>query len=119
MVDGLRADGNRRLEIFRNDGTRAFVNTNLALPTANGWIVDMLTNQGVGFDLRDVFVPNTTNATETNGSYGDHHWAAVANGVLYMGGTWNNGSNAGVFYTYLHNVASDSSTAIGGRLAKV
>ena len=123
MVDGIRANGSRQAEIWRNDGTRAYVNTGLAMTVYGsgwtGWIVDMLDSEGSGYDMRDVYVPKSGNGTQTNGSYGDNHYGAVANGVCYDGGGWYDGASAGLFCTTFSNVASNSNTYIGSRLAKV
>lgn len=123
MVDGVRADGSKKLEIYRNDGTRAYLSTNLTIPVYSsgmtGWTVDMLSDVADGYDMRDAFIPKTLDATETNGTYSDGMWGAVANGVCYTGGNWGDGSAAGLFYCAFNNVASDSGTIFGCRLAKV
>ena len=38
--------------------------------------------------------------------------------MAYYGGNWSNGANAGLFYLYVYNAASDSSPYLGGRLAQ-
>lgn len=123
MVDGIRANGSKQAEIFRNDGTRSYVNTGLAMTVYGsgwtGWIVEMMDAADNGYDMRDVYVPKTANGTQTNGSYGDNHYGAVANGVCYDGGHWGHGTSAGLFCTDFAHVASNSSTGVGSRLAKV
>lgn len=123
MTDGVRADSNKKLEIFKNDGSHTYLSTNLAMPVfgsgMTGWIVDMLDDVSDGYDLRDAFIPKTLNGTATNGTYADGMWGAVANGVCYFGGNWNHASNAGLFCALLSNPASYSHTSIGCRLAKI
>lgn len=125
MVDGVRADTNRRLEIFRNDGTRAYVSTNLAMAVFNanqgytGWITEMFRDVADGYDMRDVFIPNATTPTETSGTYADNHYGASPNGVWYSGGGWGNGAAAGVFLVGIVHVASYLNANVGCRLAKV
>ena len=79
----------------------------------------MLSDVADGYDMRDAFIPKTLDATETNGTYSDGMWGAVANGVCYTGGNWGVGSAAGLVYCTFSNVASNSSTSVGCRLAKV
>lgn len=52
---------------------------------------------------------------------GDYFYAnnAQAERCLYRGGSWNNGSSAGVFYANLNNPRSYSSSNIGGRSALI
>ena len=125
MVDGIRADTNRRLEIYRNDGTRAYVSTNLAMTVYNnsqgytGWITEMFSDVADGYDMGDVFIPKSGDPTETNGTYADNHYGASPNGVCYSGGDWGYGSAAGVFLVHFANTASNLSAHIGCRLAKV
>lgn len=124
MVDGVRADTNKKLEIFRADGTRAYVATNIAMipRTAqgwDGWISEMMSNEDEGYCLNDVFIPSAHAAEENGGTYGDAHFGANANGVCYVGGHWSDGSYAGLFCVHFSYVASDLSSSIGVRLAKV
>ena len=84
-----------------------------------GWTVDMLSDVADGYDMRDVFIPKTLDATETNGTYSDGMWGAVANGVCYTGGNWAGGSAAGLFCCGFHSVGSYSDSSLGCRLAKV
>lgn len=124
MVDGVRADTNKKLEIFRNDGTRAYMATNIAMvpyagPGLDGWITEMMSDTDEGYDLKDVFIPSAHAAAENGGTYGDAHWGAIANGVCYSGGCWDDGSDAGLFCVDFNAVASYLYLNIGCRLAKV
>lgn len=123
MVDGVRADSAKKLEIFRNDGTRAYMATNLSMTVYGsgwtGWITEMFSEEDAGYDLKDVFIPSASNGTEANGTYGDNHYGAVANGVCYAGGGWGDGVSAGLFCVTFPNAASDSGAGLGCRLAKV
>lgn len=119
MVNGIRTNGSNLLDIFKNDGSRQYVNTGLAMCNTGGWITDTMRQTGNGFDLADTFVPSASDAAETNGSYGDYVWRNGANCVCYTSARWSYGSNAGAFCLYLDNPASSSSVTIGLRLAKV
>lgn len=117
MVDGLKTDASLRYQIWSKDGSRSYVNTGVTAP-ASGWAASLSVATGAGFDLAGLFLPATTNATQTNGTLGDYFYTG-ANTVMYHGGDWSFGANAGLFDVYVHNAASASSTVIGGRLAKV
>ena len=73
---------------------------------------------GSGFDLNTLLLPATSNATAGNGTTGDYFYSA-ANCVAYHGGAWGYGAHAGLFFLDVFNSASNASTSIGGRLAKV
>lgn len=124
MVDGVRADTNKKLEIFRADGTRAYVATNIAMiprtaQSWDGWISEMMGDEAEGYCLKDVFIPSAHAGAENCGTYGDAHFGANANGVCYVGGAWGSGSCAGLFCVNFSDVASHLHSTIGVRLAKV
>ncbi|MEN6584584.1 MAG: hypothetical protein ABFE02_00845, partial [Sulfuricella sp.] len=73
---------------------------------------------GANYDLSQVFLPATIDASASNGTYADAFWSA-ANCVAYHGGTWDNGANGGLFCLDVSGPASRVYAVIGGRLAKV
>lgn len=117
MVDGLQTNASSQFQIWDRNGNRTYQNTALTAP-ASGWPVTMATTAGANFNLGTVFAPSTTNAAQGNGSYADQFWQA-ANCVAYHGGDWINGASAGLFSLHVSGSASNVSTNIGGRLAKV
>lgn len=117
MVDGLKTDASTRYQIWNKDGSRSYVNTGVTAP-ASGWAASLSAATGVGFDLAGLFLPATTNSPQTNGTLGDYFYSS-ADRVMYHGGHWSTGANAGLFYVNVSYSASSSTTNIGGRLAKV
>lgn len=123
MLDGVRADANKKTEIFKNDGTRAWIPTGYAMPPytsgLTGWPVSMRTGYGDGYNFNDVFLPEIVTGTEGAATYADGFWGPVANGVCYQGGEWHSGSVAGPFCLYFDGPSSYASISVGGRLAKI
>jgi len=123
MVDGFRLDTGRRIEIFRNDGSQAYVNTGKVAPSYGTAMEFMVLNhegEGDGWDMGDGYFPMTQNTARANGTFASGFWggSGTAGNVLYVGGAWNHGSGAGLFCWHLHTPASGSDTTIGCRLAK-
>ncbi|MDR3362613.1 MAG: hypothetical protein LBO64_07225 [Desulfovibrio sp.] len=125
MVDGCRLDTSRRIEMFRNDGSQAYVNTGKVAPLRDGgnvaYIVTNHEGGGDGWNMEDGFFPLTQAANRAAGSFGDYFYGygGTAGTVLYVGGNWGHGSGAGLFCLHLSSPASHSYSLIGCRLAKV
>ena len=123
MLDGVRVDSNKRTEIFKNDGTRAWVSTGFSMTPygsgMTGWVVSMKTGSGNGYNFDDVYLPEVLSGAESGGSYADGFWGPVANGICYQGGAWTGGSACGPFLLYFTNATSSAATSIGARLAKI
>ena len=123
MVDGFRLDTGRRIEIFRNDGSQAYVNTGKVAPSYGTAMEFMVLNhegEGDGWDMGDGYFPMTQNTARANGTFASGFWggSGTAGNVLYVGGTWTHGVGAGLFCASLHHAASLGYTSIGCRLAK-
>ncbi len=119
MVQGIE-NRNGVLWVWNKNGTQSWVNTGLTLPDA-GWITDMASVAGSGFDLNALFIPSATTPYMGEGSWSDY-FNIVKDGttkVCYHGGSWLHGSGCGLFGLDLYNSSSHSFTALGGRLAKV
>ena len=125
VVQGIRTDTSRYLEVWARDGSRLYKATNIALPVFDGtnpaFAVTFDHSYGDNFDLRDYFLPKTTSTTAALGSLGDAYWgpSGGSGGVLYLGGDWSQAARAGLFCQNMHNAASYAAANIGCRLAKV
>ena len=119
MVQGIE-NRNGVLWVWNKNGTQSWVNTGLTLPDA-GWITDMASVAGSGFDLNALFIPSATTPYMGEGSWSDYFNIAKdgTTKVCYHGGSWNDGSSYGLFRLNLYYPSSHSSAYIGGRLAKV
>ena len=119
MVDGLQTDASRKYKIWDKQGNKTYITTNQVAPLASAsYPVTMSVDAGANYDLSQVFLPATIDASASNGTYADAFWSA-ANCVAYHGGYWDLGANAGLFCLAVDHAASYSSTTFGGRLAKV
>ncbi|MCK9514105.1 MAG: hypothetical protein M0R28_23140 [Pigmentiphaga sp.] len=118
MVDGLRQNSGGTLEVWDRLGQRNFVSTGIT-PPSSGWMVSVNHASGGGWDLRDMFVAQTVDGTQGNGTFADYFYRNTGERVAYHGGHWGNGSYAGLFYLRLDHAPSHSNTAVGARLAKV
>ena len=120
MIDGAQFDTAKKIKVFDQNGNGTYVNTNIVLDSASGWITGMYDNAGTGYDLKSMFLGKTTDLTETNGTFGDFQYAPqTSDNVCYHGGRWSTGSYAGLFHLFLYNTASNSEAYCGSRLAKV
>ena len=115
MVQGIQQT-NGQLQIWKNDGSQTFIDTGVTLPNS-GYIATMSNAIGTGFNLNALFIP----ATVGSGSWGDYFYITKdgTTKVCYHGGSWNDGSNYGLFGLNLDYPSSHSYTNGGGRLAKV
>lgn len=118
MVDGLRQNSGGTLEVWDRLGQRNFVATGIT-PPSSGWMVSVNHASGGGWDLRDMFVAQTVDGTQGNGTFADYFYRSAGERVAYVGGSWSHGSTAGLFNLDLSLAPSYSYTHIGARLAKV
>lgn len=123
MVDGFRLDTARKIELFKNDGSLAYVTTGKVVPAYDGSnVAYMVTNhegKGEGWDMGDGYFPSTSSTSRSVGTFTDYFYGGSGAGnVLYVGGAWNYGSGAGLFCWHLNGPAGDAGAGIGCRLAK-
>lgn len=125
MVDGLKRSGgtwwrwqyNAPGSATPGDFTTGYINTGVPALASSGYPVafdaTMLADAGL-------FVPAAVNGTASNGSTGDYFWSNTSTDdrVLYHGGDWVIGANAGLFSAHAYNAPSDAARYIGARLAK-
>ena len=119
MVDGLQTDASLKYKIWDKQGNKTYITTNQVAPSASAsYPVTMSVDAGANYDLSQVFLPATIDASASNGTYADAFWSA-ANCVAYHGGGWVSGADGGLFCLYVNTPASYVNTHLGGRLAKV
>jgi hypothetical protein len=120
-VDGLEIDGSHVVSIWDRDGNQTWVNTGVTTTANDGWQVSQHDEAGSGYDLADIFLPETVDGTESNGTYADYTYGSDVGETnkVNQGGDWGYGSRAGLFSLRCYFEASLSASRIGGRLAKV
>ncbi|NYT62351.1 hypothetical protein H0A66_08505 [Alcaligenaceae bacterium] len=117
MVDGLQTDASSKYKVWDKNGNKSYITTSKTAPSS-GHTITMAVDAGADYDLAQVFAASTTNATASNGTFGDYFYQSP-NCVAYHGGDWSRGAYAGLFYLYVTYAASNAFSGVGGRLAKV
>jgi hypothetical protein len=119
-TDGLQLDGSHQVQIWDINGNQSLVSTGVNTTSSDGWGVTLHDESGSDWDLSLIFLPKTTDSTESNGTLADYLYASDSGeqNVCNHGGDWGLGSRAGLFCLRLTNEVSNSSTYVGGRLAK-
>lgn len=70
FLDGFRVDSAGKFVIFKNDGSGEEVETGVAANTTNpNYVVDLLDDEGEGFDFKDLFVARTKSSDIGSGSF--------------------------------------------------
>jgi len=120
-IDGVQWDTNNQIKIYDQNGNGTYVSTAVTASATDGWITSMHDDTGTGYDLASVFLGESFDGTESNGSFGDYQYSPdlTEDNVCYHGGPWSGGSAAGLFFLPLRYDASRMSTNLGFRLAKV
>lgn len=81
------------------------------LPSENGYISDILFNDGFDFG----FLPTEVKGS-SNSHLADYYYQSTGNRVARFGGYWNSGGGAGGFLWYLSSSSAYSDRSIGARL---
>lgn len=111
-VDGFNADGTTAYYCtdpskYADDTTTGY--TKIGTLPASGWIKDLtVTDNGL-------LIPKTIGGSETT-YIPDFVWSSYGWSVLCVGGSWNDGSNAGLLYFGASNASSGSDSSISTRL---
>jgi hypothetical protein len=126
MVDGLKRNGgtwwrwqyNAPGSATPGDFTTGYINTGVPALSTSGYPV---TFDATMLATAGLFVPAEVDGTASNGSTGDYFWSNTSTDdrVLYHGGAWGNGANAGLFSAYAGFAPSLAIGSFGARLAKV
>ena len=117
-VDGLTTDSERNVitswNSFSGEGVEStFVTTPSGITSnASGYIRDVIGNNAAGF------MPNNFSGGSSSTYWADYG-ALYASGVLYFGGRWTYGADAGPFDLVAYDGASDARANIGARLSYV
>ena len=125
MVDGIKRNGgnwhrwqyNVPGNTTTSDFSAGYVNTSQSALTTSGYPVTFNTS----LLASGIIVPASVDAAASNGSTGDYFWSNnnIDDRIWYYGGTWGNGSHAGLFCAYVRNAPSNANSDSGARLAKV
>ena len=111
-VDGFNANGTTAYYCtdpskYADDTTTGY--TNIGTLPASGWIKDLtVTDNGL-------LIPKTTGGSDST-YIPDYAYSSSGWHVLYVGGNWNNGSNAGLLYFNANYASSNSNSNISARL---
>lgn len=118
MVDGISSEGSGgTLQIWKNDGSKAWVNTGFVMPDASNHILSLKRGDGVGFSWDDIFFADTL-AVEASATIPDNQYY-YKNYVYYHGGYCGYGSSAGLFCASISYSRGNTYSNLGGRLAKI
>ncbi len=111
-VDGFNANGTTAY--YCTDPSKYADNTatgytNIGTLPASGYIKDLtVTDNGL-------LIPKTSGGSETT-YIPDYMWSSSGWRVLYVGGSWDNGADAGLLCFYANNSSSYSNSGISARL---
>jgi hypothetical protein len=121
-VDGLRTTTDETIKIYDNVGNQTWVVIDTGLSaTRSGYPVTMKEDTGTDYDLTALFIADTFDATDTNGTYADMQYLnkpSAEDFVCRHGGNWNGNASLGLFYFIVSVTSSSTNTSNGGRLAK-
>jgi hypothetical protein len=115
-VDGMRVTKEGRVETWDRTGYQAWADTGASAPDIVGFPTHICAAEA----LDHMFLPTAATDDPDEAMLSDFFVGPDEGyaGWPLHGGHWNYGSYAGLFGLDLYNVASDSYTNIGGRLAK-
>lgn len=123
MIDGIILDEQHVIHIEDAKGLGEYINTGVHAASDTGWPTDIAFADGKFFSLSDCFIPADADIEgEPSAAFApDKTWRSWPDekNVFYSGGDWGGGSAAGLFFCHFGNVASNSYTTVGCRLAKV
>lgn len=109
-ADNVQQEIRSRIDLEWNDTTSNYTSAGVTL-CSSGWIKDL----GLSNTFPWAFLPDANGGSETTyiPDYVDSNsgWQ-----VLVVGGDWNDGSYAGLFFFYAYYSSSHSSGGIGARL---
>jgi hypothetical protein len=120
-MDGLKTDGTQ-ICVWDRTGNKTWVETGQTRTAAAGTIypTSFMTASGTDYDFGDFFIGDDGDATGDNAMVPDQQYFNEAS-VYFpdVGGPWSSAAYAGLWFVNCNTAASNSSTYIGARLAKV
>ena len=125
MCAGLEVSSSGTVKLWKNDGSREFVDTGFTCPAFDGsnnaYMTALKTGSGNGYDFDDIFFPATTSTNAALGTIPDGFWgrSGSAGNVLYLGARWSDGVRAGLFACDLVESPAYAATDVGCRLARM
>ena len=125
MCAGLEISTSGTVKLWKNDGSKEWVDTGFVCPAYDGTNVAYMqtfkSGTGDGFDFEDIFFPATTTTSAAAGTIPDGFWgrSGSAGNVCSLGADWPVGVRAGLFACHLYAAASHAGTTVGCRLAKL
>ena len=125
MCAGLEISTSGTVKLWKNDGSKEWVDTGFVCPAYDGTNVAYMqtfkSGTGDGFDFEDIFFPATTTTSAAAGTIPDGFWgrSGSAGNVCYLGAPWSDAGLAGLFACDMLPPASNANLGIGCRLAKM
>lgn len=123
FVDGLRITSGGVIEVWHDllPGSETWVNTGVAYGPGkdDGFPTDLHTEQDRGFNLSLLFLPSEVSDDREDAIIPDYAWGRWQDRetIAIRGGSWVNGSHAGVFALNLLHARSHSGAHLGFRPA--
>jgi hypothetical protein len=117
MVDGMKIDANKKVQIWDKNGNKTYVTTPCIAPGA-GYMLEMATDAGNDYDLSMVFTPKTVTTSINDSTYPDYHYSPVAGSGAWVGDSWGSGNQGGLFFLRYYGGESYADGNETGRLAK-
>lgn len=116
-VDGATIDGDQKYMIWDRNGNKTYVTTATVLPPGY-YTVTIAEEAGVNYDLRDLFLPASTDLSAANATYPDF-FNGGPGGVMTVGGRVKQGNNCGLFNMQFGVTANGADSYTGTRLSKI
>lgn len=116
MIDGLRTDAATSIQVWDTEGHQTFKPTTHKL--YGTWPISMSMQKGADYDLSFLFIAETTSSSQLLSSFPDNQ-SGGANGLAWVSGYYNRGSDCGLFFLNFGYDASKSMGLTGTRLSKI
>ncbi len=121
-MDGLKTvPTTGYINLWDRNGNKTWVDTGRKRAAADGTIypTTFMDGVGAGFNYDDVFIGDTGPTSNADATAPDYQYFALGEYFPIVGGSWSNGLSAGLWNVSCGGAASDASTSVGARLAKV
>lgn len=116
MIDGVKTVSGV-ISLWDKIGHKGWVDTGQSRSLSGGTQTSMIGAFGEGYDFRDVFTPNAAHVS--SGAWRDSvNLPASGSFTPIIGGLWNSGASAGLWFNNYNISTSSAATSYGTRLAK-